>query len=447
MPLISRQEDGCTQTDSALMVCHDENHWKHRGKRIFWLRKMHNMATVIRRKYCNIVERSNEIDDSEDSSSPRDDQTGTDCNSDANTTRYIPHQQSYKLETSTDDCFGYLQCEEISLQEAEKKSKETGKPVFRVHAENGHHLRKKDLFSHPLIVEALDSLFITVASKEQDSECLSIHLEGESCSSLIRITNHTGSDLVPPICIFSATEWLIVDALVQSLEKLERNVPQYLRLLSDEFLQKERSHQVIITVYDPVLAEVDFAGMQGTIQTEAGYLENREKAVKVVFDPEMLRINLLARYVFAMANCTGKVFCQTNEERMAVKVEAARSTDQGCGKIADPISDLIDQVKFMSSYELKANLRRTPMRFVPLTDLQCTKANRLIYQGKFHEATHLLSPRQGLILMEGMRIKDKRFHDVVGIPIRHAWQSICNETCPRSCPPLGQTDTDSCTSE
>jgi hypothetical protein len=322
-------------------------------------------------------------------------------------------------------------------------SHETGKPVFQVHVANGSHLRDKSLFSHPLIIEALESFFITVILKTQNPGGLNSHLEGESCSSLIRVTNEKGTDLVPPICIFSATEYLIVDALVRSLKESEQKVPPYVSILSEELLQQERSHQVIITVHDAVLAEVEFAGLKGTIQTETGFLDSREKAIRVTFDPQMLRIALLARYAFAMANFTGKVYCQSNEERMAVKVEAARCSNQGFRKNSEVTSDLLNKVTFSSSYELKAVLRRTPMRFVPLTELQCARANRLIHHGKFHEATHLLSPRQGLILMDAFRQGNAHFHDVVGIPIRHAWESICKGTCPRTVSQSAHSDTDS----
>lgn len=440
------------QTDSAsTTVRFQANPLPTNGKCLLWLRKIRNLATRNKKKCCSVAGYSSQQFASSDSL----DETSTVQTHNATAKGHnlatdscysLPRQLSYKLETSAKSCFGYLHCGASSLQEAMKLSRETGKPTFQVYFENGNHLREKALFSHPLLVEALENLFITVTVEIQNPGGSNSHLEGESCSSLIRVTNDTGTDLVPPICIFSATEFLIVDAMVRSLGKSEQSVPPFLSLLSEELLQQERSHRVIFTVHDAVLAEVDFAGLKGTIHTEVGFLETRERAIKVVFDPQLLRIALLARYAFAMANCTGKVFCQSNEERMAVKVEATRSTSQGFRKNPDATSDLLDNITFTPSYELKVILRRTPMRFVPLTELQCTRANRLIHKGKFHEATHLLSPRQGLILMDAFRKGDAHFHDVVGIPIRHAWEGICKGTCPRSFSQSHHSDTDSCLS-
>jgi len=51
----------------------------------------------------------------------------------------------------------------------------------------------------------------------------------------------------------------------------------------------------------------------------------------------------------------------------------------------------------------KPSLRESHLRFVPLTPFQATRANALVYQGKFHLAMQLLSPRQGMLLMHALR--------------------------------------------
>jgi len=45
---------------------------------------------------------------------------------------------------------------------------------------------------------------------------------------------------------------------------------------------------------------------------------------------------------------------------------------------------------------------------------------------------HLLSPQQGLILMEAMRMTaQKLFHEVVDVAILPAWISVCDKRHPR----------------
>ena len=51
----------------------------------------------------------------------------------------------------------------------------------------------------------------------------------------------------------------------------------------------------------------------------------------------------------------------------------------------------------------KPSLRESHLRFVPLTPYQATRANQLVFEGKFHLAMKLLSPRQGMLLMHALR--------------------------------------------
>ena len=93
--------------------------------------------------------------------------------------------------------------------------------------------------------------------------------------------------------------------------------------------------------------------------------------------------------------------------------------------IAKPMFVKLDEDdEFMAVYDTKAALRKTEMRYIPLTELQATRANRLIHNGCFNEATHLLSPRQGKILMKAYTNVSKRTIETVNMPIHEAWKGI-----------------------
>jgi hypothetical protein len=80
----------------------------------------------------------------------------------------------------------------------------------------------------------------------------------------------------------------------------------------------------------------------------------------------------------------------------------------------------------------KRALRQSPvLRFVPLTELQATPANRLAHLGRFNEAMHLLSPQRGSIFMQALKINAQiSFKVVVDVLILPAWMSLCDKQVP-----------------
>jgi hypothetical protein len=86
-------------------------------------------------------------------------------------------------------------------------------------------------------------------------------------------------------------------------------------------------------------------------------------------------------------------------------------------------ADIVEFVGAMQpSVDPKHALRKTILRFVPLTELQSARANRLCDMGAFNEAVHLLSPRQGQILMRSLQNSKKE--DLTDVPIVSAWKSV-----------------------
>jgi hypothetical protein len=126
------------------------------------------------------------------------------------------------------------------------------------------------------------------------------------------------------------------------------------------------------------------------------------------------------------------VYCQSNDERMAARVEINKLS--GLGKYDRQIA--IVQVSKSIVFEPRIDnncftgIRQTPLRYVPMTEYQASKSNQLIVDGQYEKATALLSPRQVKILATAVSTCFKDFFDVVGYPIIDAWMSTMDKNPP-----------------
>jgi hypothetical protein len=226
---------------------------------------------------------------------------------------------------------------------------------------------------------------------------------------------------------------------------------------------------------DSHLAEVEFAGCAGVLATRAGHYhggpggqqqhhepKQQHNAVLVSYDSRLLSYCSLVRY--ALQRRVGQIiYYQTNDERVAATMECDRirssstvqklessstspvqdnnkcNSDHSHSSHSSRNKDLTSTARtvpfscIVPDYDPKRALRKTPLKYVPLTSLQATRANRLVHYGRFNEAMHLLSPHQGLILLQkAMRTStNKEMHEMVDIPIAHAWLCVCEQVHPK----------------
>ena len=357
---------------------------------------------------------------------------------------------SYELTKNDDDELGYLQFAHDSsnnntLADGLAHAAETQKPVFYVQAVlPGDTDAGRQLFSHPLLVEAAATLFVATKSTttQDDDPAPPRSPTGRICCTRVSLLDpDTGELLVPIVSGEDLTLGRLVRAMIRALQASGCAVPRYLMLLGQEQegylevcgnssgggVRRQRNQTACFGMRDPALAEVHLAGLEGVLATRVGQMKvggrgGEQKVVRVTYDSKELSYCVLVRH--ALKHNAGEiVYYQTNEERMAAMMEVKRARKFAkVRKMEGEIKDV---------YDPKHALRQTPMRFVPLTALQATRANRLIHLGSFHEAAHMLSPRQGLILMKAMRVTaQKSLHEVVDVAILLAWTSVCNEEHP-----------------
>jgi len=426
----------------------------------------------------------------------------------------VPPPESYYEMTKNEHAeLGNIQFEFDALEQAQEESMFRVQPILCIEAEvPGDITSGETIFSHPLIVEAAESLFVTVRPRllepqdeEEDQDDSHSHaidqsassfaslrsttarstkrkrlgdkryFTNSSCRTRVRILDDKGIDVLPPTEHMTAVE--VVTAMVRGLEAyhlLNSNsiIPKYLRLLLEEeagklqVLSKTRLREIqgtaVFGVFDAVAAEVELAALDGILSTRSGALV-RQKVVQVTYDSRKLSYCALVRHALCRAGAT-IIYHQSNEERVVAKLEVqqfeeSRAMKQklyGNAKVCcnstddrdneekneegDEDNDMesipplpaIKLTEYFGNMRAACNpkpaLRGSILRFVPLTDLQATKANRLIHLQKFNEAMHLLSPRQGLIAMQALQAHRSRdFQDVVDVPIGSAWSQLCTD--------------------
>jgi hypothetical protein len=216
--------------------------------------------------------------------------------------------------------------------------------------------------------------------------------------------------------------------MIRALEAGLRPVPRYLQIVSEE--ESGRIETAAFGVADdqdksddPARGEAEFPALSGVISTRSGMIDGC-RVVEVSYDGQRLSFGCLVHFALKR-KAGGVVYYRTNDERVAAQVEIERVRDSASTRQYSGMIQL--------DCDPKPALRRTPLRFVPLTGVQAARANRFARLGRFDEAVHLLSPRQGLILMKTMqKTTQKNLHDVIDVPILPAWISVCEKRDPRA---------------
>lgn len=216
------------------------------------------------------------------------------------------------------------------------------------------------VLSHPLIAEAVESMFVPVCiynnKKGKDAAALERFDEPAWNNPVVRIVDASGKDLTARMPDFRSQSEM-VEGMQQALEKSGQEVPAYLKLLVDELSARDNGlDTATFSMYCFWSGEGTFGAIDGVIETEPGYQDGKE-VVKVVYDPRK----------------TSKTALDALTQPKGINV---------CSKNAG----------FRIDKEPKYYLSGTSWKSVPMTTLQACRANSLVGQGKSPEP--VLSPRQ-----------------------------------------------------
>ncbi|KAL7575779.1 hypothetical protein ACA910_003108 [Epithemia clementina (nom. ined.)] len=366
-----------------------------------------------------------------------------------------PLQSSYQLRKNEYfEELGYMQFDCQTVGEAQPLALASGKPMLAIETRlPGDSDAGKNVFSHPLVVEACQSLFIPVVRvvREEEDEAqrrrsmgtgaafVQRAPSGKSCRTKAAFLDpRSGAILAEPLYGDRLTLPYMVATMVDVLQNWKScpAVPKFLSLLCEEETGKvdmsvnsqngikTKDYSAFFATDDNALCEVEFAGLDGVFATRAVFIVGR-RGVEISYDSRKIAFCSLVRHALKQ-DLASVVYYQTNDEKRAAEVEIAR---------IEQSSVTLDMFEggLQPDYDPKRALRKTPLRFVPMLDIQATRANRLVHMGRFDEAMHLLSPQQGAILMQAMRLTgQKMFHEVVDVPIMTAWISVSERKDPKS---------------
>jgi len=239
------------------------------------------------------------------------------------------------------------------------------------------------VMSHPLVVEAAETLFVPVAVYN--------NIEGEDRKTLDSFKEPTWNN--PVVRIVSAERVSLTDrvdgdytvagvvkAMSAALKAARREVPAYLTLLEEEETARSgKPETAVFAVHCFWEGDQKFGELAGVVGTRIGFLDGQE-VVEVRYNPSKLTFANLRKKAAGMS-CATRIYARSDAQASSKasgrddKLVVKRSTQE-----IRP-----DQVQ-------KYHLSHTLYRFVPMTELQAARVNAALASGK--DADQYLSPRQ-----------------------------------------------------
>ena len=146
------------------------------------------------------------------------------------------------------------------------------------------------------------------------------------------------------------------------------------------------------------------ASIEGVVATRPGWLEQVE-VVEVHFDPRRVSYERLVKQA-AEAECAVKVFTRSDAQQLTASAVVGERAVRAAGEIRT------DDDKFY--------LSRTPLKHVPLTQLQASRINALV--GEHEDPTALLVPVQRALLERIRATPDTGWPVAIGAEFLDAWK-------------------------
>ena len=261
---------------------------------------------------------------------------------------------------------------------------ESGKPMFVLFQEIPGCKTCQDYgnqpLSHPLVVEAIEDLFVPVAvfnNKEgEDARILKRFSEKSWNNPVVRYLDNNENDIIDRrdgIWGISGT----VQRMVGALKSSGKQVPTYLYLIRP--LSNAKLETAEFAMHCFWEGEWKLGSIDGVHSTRAGWRDGVE-VVQVKYSPATVDYKNLLTAAQSF-DCASKVFAHTDAQLETARSVVGDKALKASGKMRD--ADKSDQKYYLS---------RTIFRHLPLTQMQATKVNSLVKQRK--PVDKALSPRQ-----------------------------------------------------
>ncbi len=236
--------------------------------------------------------------------------------------------------------------------------------------------------SHPLIVEAAETLFVPVAVYNNvegaDRDVLTSFQEPTWNNPVVRFMSADRAPLAPRL----AEDYSVValaSSMVTALEASGVSRPGYLALLAAEEQSHGRTPETAsFAMHCFWEGEALLGGFDGVVATRTGWIEDSE-VVEVQFDPSVVEFGSLVTRAAGM-QCAHHVHTTTPAQRRIVEKSLGKEAAKDRGSLRPTPGDD------------KHALRSTPWRFVPMTPMQAARVNAAVAGGR--SPAPFLSPRQ-----------------------------------------------------
>ncbi len=237
------------------------------------------------------------------------------------------------------------------------------------------------VLSHPLMVEAAETLFVPVAVynniKGADETTLKSFEEKAWNNPVVRIVMPDRTALAPRVADDYTVAGL-AHAMVTALAKTNRDVPSYLQLLAEESIaRKHPLEKATFAMHCFWEGEAALGRRRGVYSTMPGFLNDLE-VVELEYDPKAISFEQLLSRAKA-ESCASTVFARSAAQQ------------QAAGKVlGDQVVRTDDAIR--PDKQPKYYLSNTPLKNVPMTQLQACRINSAI--GRKTDPRGFLSPRQ-----------------------------------------------------
>ena len=272
-----------------------------------------------------------------------------------------------------------------NLEDGLTASKQLGKPVLILFQEVpgcGTCVNYgSQVLTHPLIVDAAQTLFVPVAVFNNrggaDGKALKSFREPAWNNPVVRIVDANRRELASRVA-GDYTEQGLVEAMVTALRAAKNKIPTYLQLLHTELAAAQRGTETAVFAMACFWSgEGKLGELPGVVATRPGFLHH-EEVVEVTYDANVLPYSDLVKQAQKLG-CTRKVFARNKaQQKTASKLVGKKAVSSN-----DPIRP---------DRDTKYYLRQEAARYLPLTDIQAARVNAAV--GRRQDVTSHLSPSQ-----------------------------------------------------
>jgi len=249
----------------------------------------------------------------------------------------------------------------------------------------------RDVLSHPLMVEAIENLFIPLAIYNnkggKDKKTLEKFNEPSWNNPVVRIVDALGKDIVKRVGS-DYTALGLYSAITYTLKTNNKEIPEFLNLLGEELaaVGNNTVKEKYFKMYCFWTGEKQLGSRDGVLNTEAGFMGGHE-VVKVKYDEKEISNAQLTKFA-GLHDFT-------------------------------PISE--DSTYRPATNDEDYFLRHTDYKYLPLTPLQRTKINSALGSRKSGEK--YLSPKQ-LRWLKQLKNKKNKGKVLYDKPFITSWAAI-----------------------